>query len=73
MTAPAEWLDVKNAARLLGLTEKAVRARVARRQVPFRRLGGRVLFNRHELGQWLEKLDGCGVGEALTNASEGGR
>jgi hypothetical protein len=63
---PTEWLDVTGAARLLGLTEKAVRARVARRQLPFRRLGAaRIIFNRAELIDFLDKLEGVGVGEAL--------
>jgi hypothetical protein len=72
---PAEWLDVTGASRLLGLTEKAIRARVARRQLPFRRLGAaRIIFNRAELVDFLEKLQGVGVGEALANATrEGGR
>ena len=69
---PDEWLDVTSASRLLGLTKNAVRARVARRQLPFRRLGaGRIIFNRAELVDFLGKLEGVGVGEALANAMRG--
>jgi hypothetical protein len=64
-----ELLDVAGAAELLGLTEKAVRARVARRCLPFRRWAGRIVFRRAELLEFVEKLDGVGLGEALANAS----
>jgi hypothetical protein len=74
-TTSAEWLDVAGATRLLGLkSEKALRARVARRQVPFKRLGARIIFSRAELYDFIEKLEGCRVGEAVANATcEGGR
>jgi hypothetical protein len=64
-----EWTDVTGASTLLGITEKSVRARVARQQLPFRRLGGLIIFNRTELGEFLDKLNGVTVGEALANAS----
>jgi excisionase family DNA binding protein len=66
----AELLDVAGAAKLLGVSEKAVRARVARRQIPFRRLGARIIFRHSELIEFLTKLEGVGVGEALANATE---
>jgi excisionase family DNA binding protein len=65
----AEWIDVAGAARLLGLTEKAVRARVARRQLPYRRFGYRILFSHQQLTEWLDKLPGVGLSEALANAT----
>jgi hypothetical protein len=67
-----EWTDVKGAATIIGITEKAVRARVARHQLPHRRLGrknSQILFNRAELTDFLDKLDGCRLGEALANAT----
>jgi hypothetical protein len=68
-----EWIDVPGAARLTGWTEAAIRGRVARRQIPFRRLGAgrsaRLLFNRGELLDFVDKLEGCRVGEALANAA----
>jgi hypothetical protein len=69
---PAEWLDVTGATLITPWTEKAIRARVARRQIPFRRLGSRIIFHRAELIAFLEKLDGVGVGEALANATRAG-
>ena len=52
-------LDVRGAAAFLGVTEKTLRARVARHQVPFRVWGGRVVFVRAELERFLDELPGC--------------
>lgn len=60
-------LDVKSASDFLGETEKAIRARVARRMIPFRRLGRRIIFLRTELEAWLAALEGCSLDEALAN------
>jgi hypothetical protein len=64
-----EWTDVKGASAIVGITEKSVRARVARHQLPFRRLNGQIIFNRAELGDFLEKLNGVTLSEALANAT----
>ena len=64
-----EWTDVTGASTILGLTEKAIRARVARRQIPFRKLHGQISFNRAELSEFLDKQPGCSLGEALANAT----
>jgi len=56
-------LDVRGAAALLGVTEKTLRARIARHQVPFRVWGGRVVFVRAELERFLDKLPGCSLTE----------
>jgi len=63
-------LDVRHAAALLGLSEKATRARVARRLIPFRKLGGRVVFLRIELEAWLSSLPGCTATEARANVEQ---
>jgi hypothetical protein len=60
-------LDVHGAARLTGDTEKAVRAKIARGLLPYRRLGGRVVFLRSELLAFLEALPGVRLEEALAN------
>lgn len=62
-----ELLDVATAASLLGTTPKSLRARVARRCIPFRRLGGRIVFLRTELTEFLHTLDGCTPEEARAN------
>ena len=60
-------LDVRGGASLLGGTEKQMRGMVARRIVPFRRLGTRIIFIRTELEQFLLSLDGCSLDEARKN------
>ena len=35
--------------------------------IPFRKLGGRIIFLRSELETWLSSLDGCTLDEAKTN------
>lgn len=54
-------------AEFLGSTEKSVWAHVARRVLPHRRLGGRVLFLRTEVEQFIHDLPGVGREQALEN------
>jgi hypothetical protein len=65
-----ELLDVRSVAVLLGVTEKLIRSRVERRLIPFRRLGGRVVFLRDELSEFQQRLPGCGLDEALKNLKD---
>ena len=63
-----EMLDVSGATVFLGLrSEKALRARIARRSIPFRRWGGRIVLLRSELSEFLQALEGVRVQEALDN------
>jgi Helix-turn-helix domain len=64
-----EVLDVTSAARLLGTSEKCIRARVARQLLPHRKWAGRVIFLRDDVMAFLTKLDGVSVDEALANAA----
>lgn len=50
-------LPAHEAARLLGLSEKALYAAVRRREVPARRVGRRLLFHRPTLVAWLSGRD----------------
>jgi hypothetical protein len=63
-------LDMRSGAAFLGNTEKGARGLVARRLIPFRRLGGRIYFVRAELERYIASLDGCGLDEALANLKE---
>ena len=63
----ARVLDVPSAAELLGMTQKAVRQRVARRMIPVRKWGGRICFVRTELDRFIASLPGCDLEEALEN------
>lgn len=67
-------LDVATAAQYLGVSEKAIRARIARRLLPHRRLGSRVVIPRADLEAFLAGLDGCDPEEAIRNvAAQRGR
>jgi excisionase family DNA binding protein len=65
--AIAMILYVTEAAHFLSCSEKAVRQRVARQLIPFRKLGGRVIFLRDELETFLRDLPGIGLAEAKAN------
>lgn len=58
---------IPGAAEFLGTTEKAVRQRVARRAIPFRKWGGRICFIKAELDTFLASLPGCTLEEAQIN------
>lgn len=60
-----EVLDVTACAAFLGTTEKAIRARIDRRQLPFRRFGRRIIFFRSELLRYLDALPGCRPSDTL--------
>jgi len=62
-----ELLDVKAVAALLGASEKCVRARVARRLLPYRRFGSRIVFIRNEMEDFINSLPGCSLEEAKEN------
>jgi helix-turn-helix protein len=63
-------LDVRRAAVFLGESEHALRARVARRTVPFRRLGRRIVFIRAELERFIAELPGVTAETALRVIAE---
>ncbi len=48
-------------------SEKAVRSRIARRTLPFKKFGGRIVCLRKDLEAFFNALDGCSVQEALIN------
>jgi excisionase family DNA binding protein len=64
-TAERRWLDVKGAAIYLSMTETAIYTAVARRQIPFRRLGRKLVFDAVQLDAYLNGLAGVDVAEAV--------
>jgi len=58
-----EYLNVDEAAGLIGRTAHAVYRLVARRQLPYRKHGRRLLFTRSELLEFLETLPGVRMDE----------
>ena len=60
-------MDVRSAATYLGVSEKCVRARAARRLMPFHHWSGRIVFVRSELQDFFSALSGCTPNEARKN------
>jgi hypothetical protein len=60
-------LYVEGAAEMLNTTPKAIRAKVARRLLPFHKLEGRVIFFRDDLEEFLRDLPGCDLTEVRRN------
>jgi len=65
-------VDVKDAAQLLGCSEKSIRARVARQIIPYKKLGKRILFARSELLEFIQDLPGVTMEEARSNLAKRG-
>ena len=63
-------MDLERGGAFLGWKPKMTRARVARGTVPFRRLGGRIVFVKTELEEFLQALDGVNLHQALGNLRE---
>jgi hypothetical protein len=59
--------DIPSQARWEGVTDKAVRSRVARGLIPYRRLGGRIVFLADEVDAFLRQLPGVTAEQALEN------
>lgn len=62
-----EVWDVHTVAAMMGATEKTIRGQVARRLLPFKKLGGRVVFLPDSIRAYLAALPGVSVDEALEN------
>lgn len=61
--------DIAGEALDLGITEKALRSQVARGKIPYRRLGGRIVFLADEVHDFLRQLPGVTAAEALANVA----
>lgn len=57
------FLTTQEAAELLRRSPAAVRNLVMRRAIPFRKAGGRLLFIRSELEQWVVDAPGVAIEE----------
>jgi excisionase family DNA binding protein len=66
-----KYLTIAEAAPPLGLSEKAVRQKIFRGQLPYRKLGRRVLIPADELEQFLAALPGKTADEAVAAVEEG--
>lgn len=62
-----ELLYISDAASYFNCSQKAIRRRVERKILPYRRLGGRICFLRSELQAFIENLPGTSLAEAQAN------
>lgn len=60
-------MDVCDAAAFYGCSEKALRSRVARGLIPYKKIGKRILFSREELTEFFKAQPGVSLEEALEN------
>jgi len=73
-TFNGEVMDKAALADFLGCSKKTADARIARGLVPHRKWGGRIIVLRSELIQFIQRLEGTSVAEALRNQrARGGR
>ena len=66
-TLNGELMAVAAVATFLGCNPKVVRARIGRGLLPHRRWGGRIIVLRSELIQFMQRLEGTSVDEAVKN------
>ena len=59
------YLNTSEVAELLNRTDGAVRNLVLRRAISFRKQGGRLIFLRSELQQWIERAPGMSLDELM--------
>jgi excisionase family DNA binding protein len=65
-----KYLTIAEVAPQLGLTEKALRLRLLRGQIPYRKLGARVLIAEEDLERFLAALPGQTVEDAVATAQQ---
>ncbi len=61
----SEYLTTKELAELIHRSPAAIRNLVARRQIPFRKPGGRLLFVRTEIEGWINDAPGLRLDDLL--------
>jgi excisionase family DNA binding protein len=66
------YLDAKGAAVYLGRTPGAIYELAAKRQIPHRRLGAKLVFDREALDAYMQGLEGVDVAEAVSRTLNSG-
>lgn len=65
-----EYFNTKGVSEYLKRSPAAIRNLVLRRKIPFRKPGGRLIFSKEHMDQWVEMSEGVIV-EDLENEREG--
>ena len=63
MIDSTKYLTTEQCAVLIGRTPGAVRNLVMRRKIPFRKNGGRLLYLRSEIEEWVEGSPGLSLSD----------
>jgi excisionase family DNA binding protein len=66
------YLNTEEVAIYLRRTPGAVRNLVLRRRIPFKKPGGRLLFDVHQIDQWIHESTGISLDEILERAVRNG-
>jgi predicted DNA-binding transcriptional regulator AlpA len=53
-----KYLNTNQLAKLINRSEPAIRNLVLRRSIPFRKVGGRLVFIRSEIEDWIDNANG---------------
>jgi len=61
--ADQEYLTTDQLSRYIHKTQGAVRNLVLRRAIPYRKPGGRLLFIRREIDEWVQMSEGITIDE----------
>jgi hypothetical protein len=64
-------MDVEGGAKLINRTPAATRQMIARRQIPFRKCGKRIVMFQEELLAWLDSQPGVRLEDLKRNRDEG--
>lgn len=59
----AEYLNVRELSQYIKRSEGAIRNLVLRRQIPFRKPSGRLIFSKEEIDLWIQKSEGISIEE----------
>jgi len=62
-TMTREFLDTRAVAEMLNRSEAAIRNLVLRKAIPYRKPGGRLMFLRSEICEWIENAPGLSLAE----------
>lgn len=66
----SEYLTVEELSEYLKRTPGAIRNLVLRRKVPYRKPGGRLLFEKSEIDRWIKEAPGISY-EEISNSESG--
>ena len=64
------YLNTRQLAAYLNKSEKSIRSLAFRRQIPYRKPGGRLLFIKEEVDSWIEASSGISLEQWQSETSK---